>query len=175
MLRIRTFSIAAAASTAAVICVLGASASQAQGIGAGGGGKPVTIAPGMPSSHIFEAGAVCPFRTTIADTVNNQYGRAFPSGETLFGGQLKESITNNETGESVTRNISGPGNSSYGPNGEWILTLSGSSIFWIQDENDPKNLIGNGLYISHGPVLFVDLVLVQPPASYENLCETLAD
>ena len=172
MLRKCTFAIAAA-SAAALMSISGASSSQADGIGAGGGGKPVTIAPGMPSSRTFEAGDVCPFKISIADIVNNSYGRAFPSGETLFTGQLKESITNNESDTTVTRNISGPGNSTYGPNGEWILTLSGSSIFWIQDENDPNHLIGNGLYISHGPVVFVDLVLVQPPASYENLCKTV--
>jgi hypothetical protein len=63
--------------------------------------------------------------------VNETYSRTFPSGESRIAGRLVEHITNDETGESVVRNISGPGASTYGPNGEWILTLTGSSIFWI--------------------------------------------
>ena len=173
MLRKRFSTIAAAAGAAVLMAVAGATSSHAEGIGAGGGGRPVTVPPGMPTTWTFEAGDVCPFKATIADIVNESTGRAFPSGETLFTGRLKERITNDETGKTVVRNISGPGNSTFGPNGEWILTLSGSSIFWIADGNDPDGLIGNGLYISHGPVVFVDLVLVQPPASYENLCETV--
>lgn len=164
---------AAVATAAALMTVAVAAPSHAEGVGAGGGGKPVTIPPGMPTTWTFEAGDVCPFKTTIADIVNESTGRAFPSGETLFTGRLKERITNDTTGKSVVRNISGPGNSSFGPNGEWILTLSGTSIFWLRDENDPKHLFHKGLYISHGPVVFVDLVIVQPPASYEDLCQTV--
>ncbi|HEU4997572.1 MAG TPA: hypothetical protein VFT68_01395 [Lapillicoccus sp.] len=173
MLRNPIRTIAVTTGAAALMTLTAAASSHAEGIGAGGGGKPVTIPSGMPTTWTFGAGDVCPFKTTIIDIVNESTGRAFPSGETLFTGRLKERITNDETGRTVVRNISGPGNSTFGPNGEWILTLSGSSIFWISDGHDPDGLIGNGLYISHGPVVFVDLVLVQPPASYENLCETV--
>jgi hypothetical protein len=175
MLRKRAFSIAAATSAAAVMTVAGATSSHAEGVGPGGGGQPgPRTPPTMLNTYTFPAGDVCPFQTTIADVVNQSYGRTFPSGETLFTGQIKERITNDETGKTVYRNISGPGNSTFGPNGEWILTLTGISIFWIEkDAGDATGTLNEGLFIGHGPIVYVDLVLTRAPASYENLCETV--
>jgi hypothetical protein len=130
--------------------------------------------PGEITSYTFAAGEVCPFHTTITNVVNATYSRTFPNGDSLSTGRLVERITNDETGESVVRNISGPGASTYGRNGEWTLTLTGASIFWIIKEiGDATGTLNEGLFIGHGPVVYLDLKLVQAPPHYENLCETL--
>ena len=171
--RKRIASIAAAASAAALMTAVGANSAHAEGVGVGGGGRPVTREPNMPTTWTFAAGEVCPFKTTIVDIVNQTTTLVFPNGESRGTGRLVERITNVDTGKSVTRNISGPGASTYGPNGEWILTLTGSSIFWAYDGTDATGTVGKGLFIGHGPLVYVDLILVQAPPSYENLCETV--
>ena len=173
MARKRIASIAAAASAAALMTAVGAISAHAGGVGVGGGGRPVTREPNMPTTWTFAAGEVCPFKTTIVDIVNQTTTLVFPNGESRGTGRLVERITNVDTGKSVTRNISGPGASTYGPNGEWILTLTGSSIFWAYDGTDATGTVGKGLFIGHGPLVYVDLILVQAPPSYENLCETV--
>ena len=130
--------------------------------------------PGEITTHHFVAGEVCSFPVTIIDMVNETHSRTFPDGSSLSTGRLVERITNDETGEDTVRNISGPGASTYGPNGEWTLTLTGSSIFWIIKEiGDATGTLNEGLFIGHGPLVYVDLQLVQAPPHYENLCETL--
>ena len=171
--RKRIASIAAAASAAALMTAVGAISAHAEGVGVGGGGRPVTREPNMPTTWTFAAGEVCPFKTTIVDIVNQTTTLVFPNGESRGNGRLVERITNVDTGKTVTRNISGPGASTYGPNGEWILTLTGSSIFWAYDGTDATGTVGKGLFIGHGPLVYVDLILVQAPPSYENLCETV--
>lgn len=174
MFRPRIVSIAAAAGAAALITVMGASPSTANGVGVGGSGRPGPRVPGEITTHSFVAGEVCPFPVTIIDIVNETSSRTFPDGSSLSTGRLVERITNDETGEYVVRNISGPGASTYGPNGEWTLTLTGSSIFWIIKEiGDATGTLNEGLFIGHGPLVYVDLLLVQAPPRYENLCETL--
>jgi hypothetical protein len=173
MARKRIASIAAAASAAALMTVAGATSAHAEGVGVGGGGRPVTREPNMPTTWTFAAGEVCPFKTTIVDLVNQTTTLVFPNGESRGSGRLVEKITNDETGKTVTRNISGPGASTYGPNGEWILTLTGSSIFWAYDGTDTTGKVGKGLFIGHGPLVYVDLMLVKAPPSFENLCDTV--
>jgi hypothetical protein len=173
MARKRIASMAAAASAAALMTVAGAISASAEGVGVGGGGKPVTREPNMPTSWTFAAGEVCPFKTEIVDIVNQTTTLVFPNGESRGSGRLVERITNLETGKTVTRNISGPGASTYGPNGEWILTLTGSSIFWAYDGTDATGTLGKGLFIGHGTLRYVDLILVKAPPNYENLCETV--
>ena len=172
MLRNPIRTLAVAAGAAALLGVVGAASSLAEGVGVGGGGKP-TLAPNMPTSWHFEPGEVCSFEVMIEDIVNETKTLAFPNGESRGSGRLLERITNLETGKSVVRNISGPGASTYGPNGEWILTLTGASIFWAYDGTDTTGEVGKGLFIGHGPLVYVDLRLVQAPPSYENLCETV--
>ena len=174
MFRSRTVSIAAAAAAAALITALGASPSSANGVGVGGSGRPGPRVPGEITTYHFVAGEVCSFPVTIIDIVNETHSRTFPDGSSLSTGRLVERITNDETGDYVDRNISGPGASTYGPNGEWTLTLTGSSIFWIIKEiGDATGTLNEGLFIGHGPLVYVDLLLVQAPPRYENLCETL--
>ena len=116
MFRPRIVSIAAAAGAAAALSIMGASPSTANGVGVGGGGRPGPRVPGEIKSHSFVADEVCSFPVTIIDVVNETSSRTFPNGSSLSTGRLVERIT--ATGEYVVRNISGPGASTYGPNGE---------------------------------------------------------
>jgi hypothetical protein len=120
----------------------------------------------------LRAGEVCPFKTTIVDIVNQTTTLVFPNGESRGTGRLVERITNVDTGKTVTRNISGPGASTYGPNGEWILTLTVLDLLGVR-RNGRYGDCRQGLFIGHGPLVYVDLILVQAPPTYENLCETV--
>jgi Tol biopolymer transport system component len=174
MARTRIASIAAAASAAALMTVAGATSAYAEGIGVPGGGQPV-----MVDLHndpmIFPAGTVCPFQVTVADVDTNATGKVYDNGTIKGTGRLFTSITNDLTGESVVRNISGPGQIYTDSAGLIHFILNGASLNWVTEGMDATGTVDVGLYIRHGSVVYDGFTLVSYTGTAENLCETLAD
>lgn len=141
----------------------------------GGGGKPSPrefVESGLPFT--FPAGTACDFDVTLSEVANNEFAQTFPNGNTLITGRLVIRIANDETGESVVRNVSGPALITTGSNGEQVFALSGASLSPVFEGNDATGQVGSGLFVFHGPVVFTDGQLTSVSGSFENLCNTLA-
>lgn len=141
----------------------------------GGGGKPGPrefVESGLPFT--LAAGLACDFTVTIEEVANNEFARTFPNGNVLTTGRFVVRVINDETGESVVRNVSGPTLATTGPGGEEIFILSGSSISPVFAGNDSTGEVGKGLFVFQGPTIFTDFKLTDVSGSFENLCETLA-
>ena len=66
------------------------------------GRVPVEIPPDIPVTD------VCPFPVAIHVDINKEFSKEHQNGVTIITGRLVVTITNTETGASVTYNISGP-------------------------------------------------------------------
>lgn len=140
----------------------------------GGGGQPsprVFVPSGLPFT--FGAGDVCPFATTLSEVANHEFARTFPNGNTLVTGRLVVRVTNETTGASVVRDVSGPVLSSSGTSGETVVVLTGSSLSPVLAGHDATGAVGQGLFVFHGPTVFTDFQLTRVTGSFENLCTTL--
>ena len=141
----------------------------------GGGGKPTPrefVESGLPFT--YTAGTACDFAVTLSEVVNNEFARTFPNGNVLITGQFVARVTNDETGQSVVRNISGPVLVTSGPNGEQVVVLSGAGLSPVFEGHDATGQVGTGLFIFHGPTIFTGGQLISVSGSFENLCDTLA-
>jgi len=137
-------------------------------VGGGGQPGPRTFVPsGLPAT--FDAGIACDFSVTLTEVANNEFSRTFPNGNVLTTGRLVVEITNDATGESVVRNVSGPTLASGA-----TFTLNGASISPVFAGNDDTGRVGTGLFVFHGPTVFTDFRLTHVSGRVENLCETLA-
>jgi hypothetical protein len=171
-------SIAAAASAAALMTVTGATSSQAEGIGVPGGGRPVLTHPlnePMYFPALPDPEGVCPFPVTVEDVITNVAAKTYDGGYTKGSGRLITEITNEESGESVQRNISGPGRIYIDADGVWHFILNGASLNWVAQGMDATGTADVGPYIRHGSVVYDGFTLVSYTVTAENLCETLAD
>ena len=140
----------------------------------GGGGKPsprIFVESGLP--YTYAAGDACPFAVTLSEMANNEFARTFPNGNTLITGRFVVSVTNDATGESVVRDISGPVLITAGPSGETVVVLSGSSLSPVFAGHDDTGTVGQGLFIFHGPTVFTDSQLTRVSGTVEDLCTTL--
>jgi hypothetical protein len=141
----------------------------------GGGVRPapwVFVPTGFPAT--LDAGLACDFPVTFDEVANQEYSRELPNGTTVVTGRLVVRLTNDTNGNSVVRNVSGPVFTSTGPNGEQVVTASGSTVSPVFAGNDATGTVGKGLFVFHGPIVFTDFVLTRVSGSYEDLCETLA-
>jgi hypothetical protein len=141
----------------------------------GGGGKPgprELVDTDLPAT--FAAGVACDFQVTVSEVVNNEYSRTFPSGSMLITGRLVVRVTNDETGESVVRNVSGPGLVTTGPNSEEVLILRGPTLFPVFEGEDATGQVGVGMLVFHGTIVFAGGRLTSVSGSFEDLCDTLA-
>jgi hypothetical protein len=165
----RAVGLAAVLVAAPALGVQSASAGQV-----GGGGKPsprTFVESGLP--YTFAAGDACDFAVTLSEVENNEFARTFPNGNTLITGRLVVSVTNDATGESVVRDVSGPVLITTGPSGETVVVLSGSSLSPVFAGNDDTGTVGQGLFIFHGPTVFTDSQLTRVSGTVEDLCATL--
>jgi hypothetical protein len=141
----------------------------------GGGGKPsprVFVESGLPFT--LAAGDACPFAVTLSEVANNEFARTFPNGNMLITGRLVVRVTNEATGKSVVRDVSGPVLITSGPDGESVVVLSGSSLSPVFAGHDDTGTVGKGLFVFHGPTVFTDSQLTRVSGAVENLCRTLA-
>ena len=163
-------SIVLAGVVAALAGAVGAAPAEAQG----GGVRPapwVFVPSGFPAT--LDAGLACDFAVRFTEVANQEYSRELPNGTTVVTGRFVVRLTNVDTGTSVVRNISGPVYFTTGPDGEQIVTVSGSSLSPVFAGNDATGTVGQGLFLFHGPTVFTDTILTRVSGSYEDLCAAL--
>jgi len=126
---------------------------------------PVTIEQG-----------VCPFPVTLEPVVNREIAKEF-SDRLIITGRLVVRVTNEDTGESIVVNASGPATFvSDGENASVMYARGrGLLIFFPGDlgpDSDGSLLLARGLVIerfSEGP-----LEVIRLPPNLTNLCDVLA-
>ena len=160
----------------AMVMALGLLASAALPVLAGG--KPEWVANEPADPLEFAAGEVCDFDLRIADAVNTGHTITFPesngSQRVLGGGHLVTTVTNLESNEAVTLNISGPGKLVF--RGD-LLSLTGGGPWLIY--LFPGDVGGAGLWFTRGAVaLDIDLVSgavvsLSLPRNSIDVCELL--
>ena len=143
--------------------------------GSGGGWQPI-----HESNRAFSAGSVCSFE--LSDAVVSQaeeyrVARTYPDGsplETDFRGPLVVQYTNEATGASVERDLSGTAQ---------LYSLPDHSSLWVSQQHfgltvhagDPYHAAGE--YVLTGPAVFTVSSTGQPAviaqSSVEDICDTL--
>jgi hypothetical protein len=142
--------------------------------------KPLRI-PSEPLDMTFAAGELCPFEMRWADETNRGKTTVFFDKEgsprfLLGSGQIFSTVTNLETGESLTFNISGPGRITLNEDGSQTVVGTGPWLigFFPTDEPaGPMMLFTHGrftLEVSPGGALD----LVEPPPRSVDICTLLA-
>jgi hypothetical protein len=126
------------------------------------------------------AGYVCPFTVTAEPVrqdirVRYHYDAAGNVDGYQATGQLIGRITNDETGASVVRNLSGPGTVTFGPDGSYDAVASGGFLIFFTPQDNPSHqlLMLSGHTLLHGDASGAK-TLVSHEGEIENLCETLA-
>jgi hypothetical protein len=126
------------------------------------------------------AGVVCPFQVTaspVRENLSVQYH--YDAAGNIDGyrakGQLIARITNDETGKSVVRNLSGPGTVTFYPDGSYDAVASGGFLIFFLPGDNPSSqlLLLPGHTVLHGAADWTK-TLVSHEGTAENLCETLA-
>ena len=126
------------------------------------------------------AGAVCPFTVTaepVREDLRVRYH--YDSAGNVDGyeatGQLIARITNDETGTSVVRNLSGPGTVTFNPDGSYDAVVSGDFLVFFLPQDTPSSelLLLSGHTVLHGAPSG-EKTLVSSSGQVENLCDTLA-
>jgi hypothetical protein len=125
-------------------------------------------------------GLVCPFQVTAAPVREDLRVRYhYDADGNIDGyqatGQLIARITNDETGKSVVRNLSGPGTVTFYPDGSYDAVASGGFLIFFLPGDDPSQqlLLLPGHTVLHGAADGTK-TLVSHEGTAENLCETLA-
>jgi hypothetical protein len=126
------------------------------------------------------AAYVCPFQVTAEPVrqdvrVRYHYDAAGNVDGYQATGQLIGRITNDETGASVVRNLSGPGTVTFGSDGSYDAVVSGGFLVFFVPQDTPSRalLLLSGHTVLHGDANGVK-TLVSHEGEVENLCETLA-
>jgi hypothetical protein len=126
------------------------------------------------------AGYVCPFQVTAEPVrqdirVRYHYDSAGNVDGYQATGQLFGRITNDETGASVVRNLSGPGTVTFYPDGSYDAVVSGDFLVFFVPQDSPSRqlLLLSGHTVLHGDANGVK-TLASNSGQVENLCDTLA-
>jgi hypothetical protein len=107
-------------------------------------GKPERVPlPDFTQTGGFPAGVACDFAVAYEPVVNRLVATIFPADENgdvrqVVTGTLVLRLTNEETGESITVNISGPGTFTFHPDGSFTIESAGP---WLQF--DPTRTLSN--------------------------------
>ena len=126
------------------------------------------------------AGVVCPFTVTAEPVaqklkIRYHYDDAGNVDGYQVTGPLTANITNEETGASVQRNLSGLGTVTLYPDGSYDATIQGGLLVFFLAGDTPANelLFVSGNTVLHGAPSGAKL-LVSVSGSTEDLCQTLA-
>jgi hypothetical protein len=166
---------------AAVLVVFSALGLAAAGSGTAAQGngygpwEPTTQAP-----ITAPAGYVCPFEVTAEPVrqdirVRYHYDSAGNVDGYQASGQLFGRITNDETGASVVRNLSGPGTVTFYADGSYDAVVSGDFLVFFVPQDNPSSrlLLLSGHTTLHGDANGVKTI-VSHEGQVENLCDTLS-
>jgi hypothetical protein len=126
------------------------------------------------------AGAVCQFTVTAAPVREDLRVRYhYDSAGNIDGyeatGQLIARISNDETGASVVRNLSGPGTVALYPDGSYDAEAGGNFLIFFLAQDNPSHalVLFSGRTLLHGDANGAK-TLVSHRGEVENLCDTLA-
>jgi hypothetical protein len=105
-------------------------------------GGPASAAPNVPKGEPFKipvpAGALCEFELLITGTDGTATRTTLPDGTTIVTGPFVATVTNVDTGESKTYNVSGPTFRSASN----FLTITGPALILQPDR--PGLIVTNG-------------------------------
>ncbi len=134
--------------------------------------------------YTLPAGTACGFQltsTTIEDKERYRVVETWPDGSTRreeWTGLLVVEFTNDDTGESIRRNLTGRGDFLYGQGGSWSLVNTGGHFAAVLYEGDDP---GPGVYVVRGKGFSVSggpdgrrVLDLRGHGNVENVCETLA-
>jgi len=123
---------------------------------------------------------VCPFTVTAAPVredlrVRYHHDAAGNVDGYQATGQLIARITNDATGVSVVRNLSGPGTVTFNPDGSYDAVVSGDFLVFFLPQDTPSSqlLLLSGRTVLHGAANG-EKTIVSHQGQTENLCDTLA-
>ncbi len=132
----------------------------------------VPVESGLPVT--FAAGDVCPFQVTISEVEADLVQTTLPRDTVLISGTLVVRVTNDATGESVVRDVSGPVTITQTGETE-VAVLAGPALLVLFEGDDATGKLGKGLfYQPRGLAVFRGSVLIRVVGPTEDLCETLA-
>jgi hypothetical protein len=130
------------------------------------------------------AGTACDFQLTsrtVEDRERYRVVETWPDGSTKreeWTGLLVVEYTNDDTGESVRRNLTGRGDFLYGQDGSWSLVNMGGHFAAVLYEGDDP---GPGVYVVSGKGFSVSgsadghrVLDTSGDGIVENVCQTLA-
>jgi hypothetical protein len=125
---------------------------------------PVEIPPDMTVT------GVCPFDVDIHVDINQEFSKEHRNGVTIITGRLVVTITNTETGESVSYNISGPVHITSQDGLETQVFLGRSLLF----TPDIGMLVTSGRAVTTFNPETGEFTLVSHQGHAEDVCATLA-
>jgi hypothetical protein len=134
---------------------------------------------GLPNEPFTVDASVCGFAVDVTFPKQNTFITTFKNGKTIITGMLFATLTNEDSGKSITINVSGPGMIATEQAGITTFTLSGRSLLAFlagQVPGQPAMLI-----LTSGPVTLTfdqngNIVsLDRTSANVEDLCPVLAD
>jgi|tagenome__1003787_1003787.scaffolds.fasta_scaffold20527045_2 hypothetical protein len=137
----------------------------------------------MPLPDRIRLPNVCSDFTIVADIlVNREYGITFTDANgdpirTITQGSLKVRLTNPENGESIVRNISGPGELVFHADGSSTQTSRGAWFLFFFEGQLGTGMTGTG-FVNHGQVVFVNnadgtATILSRTGTFEDVCVTL--
>lgn len=113
--------------------------------------KPVR--EGLPDSPVALDASICGFGVHETTVTNKEFITTFSSGKQIVTGALISTLTNDQTGKSITINISGPGTIVQNSDGAQTFTLLGRSLIWLYPNELGPGSPGRLIWTS-GPVVF---------------------
>ena len=144
-------------------------------------GKPVKEP--LPLPPVIELPGVCPDFGIVADIlVNREFAKTWSDAQgdpirTITTGTLKVRLTNPDNGESIVRNISGPGTTIFHPDGSSTLTARGNWFFFffpgdLGPGSAPMSIVNTGTIVIHTAPDGTQSILART-GRVENVCVTL--
>jgi hypothetical protein len=137
--------------------------------------------PDEANTADFPAGLVCSFELAVDVVANNEVATTFPAkpnGDVvvLITGRLVNRITNVETGESITVNVSGPLRITFHPDGSATTENEGRTLVFLFPFSIPA---GPRTFINSGRVVFTFApggppTLVTLTGQQEDICAALS-
>jgi len=156
-----------------LISMLGAAVLLTVGAAPASAVERVPVDFGPPQT--FPAGQVCPFQVTLTAIEDDLVQTTLTRNTVLITGPLVLEVTNDETGESVIRDVSGP--ATITQTGETSITvLLGPSLVILFEGEDATGEVGApGLFFQpRGVLVLRGFTVIRAVGPTENLCETLA-
>lgn len=112
----------------------------------------------LPATPFDLPASFCGFPVHIAYPVDKEYATVStePDGSTVYviTGSLFATVTNLDTGKSVTVNASGPGTDTFSPDGTTV-TVAGTGLFLLYATNATQFGFPSSVVVTSGPIHFL--------------------